>query len=46
MHVVGGRGDILGSVRDDLPRRMKCKALSDDIGPGFFMLDWFRHTSH
>ncbi|MGY0217154.1 sulfatase-like hydrolase/transferase [Endozoicomonadaceae bacterium StTr2] len=34
MHVVGGRGDILGSVRDELPRRFKCKALSDQIGPG------------
>lgn len=34
MHVVGGRGDLLGSVRDDLPRRMKCQSMSDQIGPG------------
>ncbi|MBE9398955.1 sulfatase-like hydrolase/transferase [Pontibacterium sp. N1Y112] len=34
MHVVGQKGDILGSVRDDLPRRMKCKSMSDQIGPG------------
>lgn len=34
MHVVGGRGDILGSVRDDLPRRMKCQSMSSEIGPG------------
>ncbi|RDE24651.1 DUF4976 domain-containing protein [Motiliproteus coralliicola] len=34
MHVVGEQGDVLGSVRDDLPRRMKCRSMSDSIGPG------------
>ncbi|PSW20585.1 DUF4976 domain-containing protein [Photobacterium sanctipauli] len=34
MHVVGEKGDILGSVRDDLPRRMKCSSMSEQIGPG------------
>ncbi|WP_315983343.1 sulfatase-like hydrolase/transferase [Aliamphritea spongicola] len=34
MHVVGGQGDVLGSVRDELPRRMRCKSLADNIGPG------------
>lgn len=34
MHVVDGIGDILGSVRDPLPVREKCRTLSEHIGPG------------
>lgn len=34
MHIVGGKGDVLGSVRDELPVRHKCRSMSDQIGPG------------
>ena len=34
MHVVGGLGDILGSVRDPLPVRHKSRELSENLGPG------------
>jgi choline-sulfatase len=34
MHLVNGVGDVLGCVRDPLPRRHKSKSLATDIGPG------------
>jgi choline-sulfatase len=34
MHVVDGVGDIMGAVRDELPVRVRTKALSEKIGPG------------
>ena len=34
MHVVGGHGDILGSVRDELPVRQKGLAMAERIGRG------------
>jgi len=34
MHVVNGVGDILGSIRDPLPRRAKSAAMAEQIGPG------------
>lgn len=34
MHIVGGQGDILGSVRDELPVRFKTSSLAEQIGPG------------
>lgn len=33
MHVAAGGGDVLGSVRDELPRRNK-KKIATEIGPG------------
>ena len=34
MHVVDGVGDVMGAVRDQLPVRLRTKALSEKIGPG------------
>jgi choline-sulfatase len=34
MHVVDGVGDVMGAVRDELPVRVRTKALSEKIGPG------------
>ena len=34
MHVVDGAGDVLGSVRDPLPVRDKCRTLSEQLGAG------------
>ncbi|NRB31547.1 MAG: sulfatase-like hydrolase/transferase [Rhizobiaceae bacterium] len=34
MHVVGGHGDILGSVRDELPVRQKGLAMAEKVGRG------------
>lgn len=34
MHVVNGIGDVLGSVRDPLPVRNKCRDLSRHLGEG------------
>jgi len=34
LHVVDGIGDVLGSVRPDLPVRTSVKDLSDELGPG------------
>jgi len=34
MHIVGEKGDILGSVRDELPVRFKTQSLSEQIGRG------------
>lgn len=34
MHVVGGHGDILGAVRDELPVRQKGLAMAEKIGRG------------
>lgn len=34
MHVVNGVGDILGCVREPLPKRWKSRAMAEKIGPG------------
>jgi len=34
MHVVNGVGDVLGCVREPLPRRWKALSMAEDIGPG------------
>jgi choline-sulfatase len=34
MHVVDGKGDVMGAVRDQLPVRAKNKSFSEKIGPG------------
>jgi choline-sulfatase len=34
MHLVNGVGDILGCVREPLPRRWKARAMADDAGVG------------
>ncbi len=34
MHLVNGVGDVLGCVREPLPRRWKSRAMAEDIGPG------------
>ncbi len=34
MHLVDGVGDLLGCVREPLPRRWKTRALAENIGPG------------
>jgi choline-sulfatase len=34
MHVVDGTGDISGCIREPLHVRIKCRALSEKIGPG------------
>jgi choline-sulfatase len=34
MHVVDGKGDVMGAVRDRLPVRTKNKSFSEKIGPG------------
>jgi choline-sulfatase len=34
MHVVDGVGDISGCIREPLHVRVKCRALSENIGPG------------
>ena len=34
MHVVDGIGDVSGCIREPLHVRKKCRALSENIGPG------------
>jgi choline-sulfatase len=34
MHVVNGVGDVLGCVREPLPKRWKARSLAENIGPG------------
>ncbi len=34
MHLVNGVGDVLGCVREPLPRRWKARAMADDAGRG------------
>lgn len=34
MHVADAIGDVLGSVRDELPVRHKSRALAEEAGPG------------
>jgi len=34
MHIIGGLGDLLGSVRDPMPVRHKTRTLSEELGPG------------
>lgn len=34
MHLVNGVGDVLGCVREPLPKRWKSKTMAEDIGPG------------
>jgi arylsulfatase A-like enzyme len=34
MHVVDGKGDVMGAVRDRLPVRTRNKSFSEKIGPG------------
>ena len=34
MHVVNGVGDVLGCVREPLPKRWKSHAMAENIGPG------------
>jgi choline-sulfatase len=34
MHLVNGVGDVLGCVREPLPRRWKSRAVAEKIGPG------------
>jgi choline-sulfatase len=34
MHVVDGKGDVMGAIRDTLPVRSKNKSFSEKIGPG------------
>jgi choline-sulfatase len=34
MHLVDGKGDVLGAVRDPLPVRWKSRAMAEKIGPG------------
>ena len=34
MHVVNGIGDVLGCVREPLPRRWKALSMAEEIGPG------------
>ena len=34
MHVVEGRGDVLGSVKDPMPMRRKARQIVKQIGPG------------
>lgn len=34
MHLVGGKGDILGCIRDPLPKRYKSRDLAEGAGPG------------
>ncbi len=34
MHVVDGKGDVMGAIRDRLPVRTKNKSFSEKIGPG------------
>ena len=34
MHVVNGVGDVLGCVREPLPKRWKTLSMAEDIGPG------------
>ncbi len=34
MHLLDGVGDVLGCVREPLPRRWKSRALAENIGPG------------
>lgn len=34
MHLVEGVGDVLGCVREPLPRRWKSRAMAEKIGPG------------
>lgn len=34
MHVVGGVGDLLGAIRDPMPRRAGARRLSEEVGRG------------
>ncbi|MCM0018853.1 MAG: sulfatase-like hydrolase/transferase [Tagaea sp.] len=34
MHVVGGVGDLLGAIRDPMPRRSGARRLSEEVGRG------------
>ena len=34
MHVVDGIGDVLGCVREPLPKRWKALSMAEDLGPG------------
>ena len=34
MHVVNGIGDVLGCVREPLPKRWKALSMAENIGPG------------
>lgn len=34
MHLVDGVGDVLGCVREPLPRRWKARSMAEQIGPG------------
>ena len=34
MHVVNGVGDVLGCVREPLPKRWKALSMAENIGPG------------
>lgn len=34
MHIANGVGDLMGSIRPDLPERKQCQKYSEEIGPG------------
>ncbi len=34
MHIAGGLGDLMGSIRPDLPERTQSRKFSEQIGPG------------
>ena len=34
MHVVNGIGDVLGCIREPLPKRWKARSMAENIGPG------------